>query len=66
MFDFFQIFPVNLFKYHHFQHDIILWAVRKYCQYAINYRELDEMLCERGVDVDHTTIYRWLNIMRLK
>ena len=42
----------------HFQGEIILWAVRWYCKYGIRYRELQEMLAERGVNVDHTTIYR--------
>jgi len=51
---------VNLFKHRHFQYDIIIWAVRWYCKYGISYRELEEMLCERGVEVDHTTIYRWV------
>lgn len=32
----------------------------RYCRYGISYRELEEMLEERGVDVDHTTIYRWV------
>jgi len=47
---------VNLFKHRHFQYDIIIWAVRWYCKYGISYRELEEMLCERGIKVDHTTI----------
>ena len=51
---------MNLFKGRHFQRDIILWAVRWYCKYGISYRELQEMLAERGVNVDHTTIYRWV------
>ena len=55
----------NPFKGRHFQRDIILWAVRWYCKYNINHRELQEMLAERGVNVDHTTIYRW-RIMCLK
>ncbi|HAP3149645.1 TPA: IS6 family transposase, partial [Escherichia coli] len=38
----------------------ILWAVRWYCKYGISYRELQEMLAERGVNVDHSTIYRWV------
>ena len=37
-----------------------LWAVRWYCKYGISYRNLEEMLDERGVDVDHTTAYRWV------
>lgn len=51
---------MNLFKGRHFQRNIILWAVRWYCKYGISYRELQEMLAERGVNVDHTTIYRWV------
>ena len=51
---------MNLFKGRHFQRDIILWAVRWYCKYGISYRELQKMLAERGVNVDHTTIYRWV------
>ncbi|VCX10034.1 Putative transposase (identified by ISEscan HMM) [Klebsiella pneumoniae] len=50
---------MNPFKGRHFQRDIILWAVRWYCKYGISYRELQEMLAERGVNVDHSTIYRW-------
>ncbi|MCK2864711.1 hypothetical protein BZG21_26710, partial [Escherichia coli] len=48
---------MNPFKGRHFQRDIILWAVRWYCKYGISYRELQEMLAERGVNVDHSTIY---------
>ncbi|MDM2780624.1 IS6 family transposase, partial [Citrobacter sp. Cpo142] len=51
---------MNPFKGRHFQRDIILWAVRWYCKYGISYRELQEMLVERGVNVDHSTIYRWV------
>ena len=48
------------FKGRHFRGDIILWAVRWYCRYGISYRDLEEMLEERGVDLDHTTLYRWV------
>ena len=48
------------FKYKQFKGDIILWAIRWYLKYGISYRELEEMLNERGVNVDHTTIYRWV------
>ncbi len=43
---------MNPFKGRHFQRDIILWAVRWYCKYGISYRELQEMLAERGVNVE--------------
>ena len=49
---------MNLFKQRHFKYDIIIWAVRWYLKYGISYRDLEEMLFERGVEVDHTTIYR--------
>jgi len=48
------------FKGRHFEGEIILWAVRWYCRYGISYRELQEMLTERGVPVNHTTLYRWV------
>lgn len=48
---------MNPFKGRHFQLDIILWAVRWYCKYGISYRELQEILAERGVNVDHSTVY---------
>ena len=52
---------MNPFHGRHFQGEIILWAVRWYCKYGISYRELQEMLAERGVNVDHTTIYEPVN-----
>jgi transposase-like protein len=48
------------FKGRQFKGEIILWAVRWYCKYGISYRELKEMLEERGVELDHTTVYRWV------
>ena len=45
---------MNFFKWHHFEHDIIIWAIRWYCKYGISYRDLEEMM---GVEVDHATIY---------
>src|SRR3546814_6179534 len=51
---------MNDFKGRHFTSEVILWAVRWYCRYGISYRDLEEMLSERGIDVDHTTIYRWV------
>ena len=48
-----------VFRWRHFAGEIILWAVRWYCRYGISYREIEEMMGERGVAVDHTTLYRW-------
>src|SRR5699024_2815390 len=44
------------FSGQHFPRDIILWAVRWYCRYGVSYRDIEEMMTERGVPVDHTTI----------
>ena len=57
---------MNPFHGRYFQGEIILWAVRWYCKYGISYRELQEMLAERGVKVDHTTIYVGFSTMLLK
>jgi len=50
----------SLFKWRHFQADIILCAVRWYLRYALSYRDVEELLRERGVWADHTTVYRWV------
>jgi transposase, IS6 family len=39
---------------------IILWAVRRHLQFPISYRDLERMLEDRGITVDHTTLFRWL------
>jgi transposase, IS6 family len=48
------------FKWRHFQSDLILLNVRWYLRYSLSYRDLEEMMLERGVKVDPTTIYRWV------
>lgn len=48
------------FKWRHFQSEIILLCVRWYLRYPLSYRQLEEMMRERGLCVDHTTIYRWV------
>ena len=48
------------FKWRDFVGEIILWAVRWYCKYGVSYRDLEEMMEERGVDLDHTTLYHWV------
>jgi len=50
----------SLFKWRHFLPEIILLNVRWYCRYALSYRDLEEMMAERGVEVDHSTINRWV------
>jgi transposase-like protein len=50
----------NPFKGRQFMAEIILWAIRWYLQFPISYRDLERMLSDRGVHVDHTTLFRWL------
>lgn len=48
------------FKWRHFQKEIILLVVRWYLSYSLSYRDLEEMMLERGIPVDHSTINRWV------
>ena len=50
----------SLFRGRHFNHSIIILRVRWYITYKLSYRDLVEMMAERGVDVSHTTILRWV------
>ena len=50
----------NPFKWRHFEAEIILLCMRWYLRYTLSYRDLEEMMLERGLQVDHTTIYRWV------
>jgi transposase-like protein len=50
----------NPFKWRHYESEIILLCVRWYLPYALSYRDLEEMMAERGLSVVHTTIYRWV------
>nr|QEO74465.1 hypothetical protein [uncultured bacterium] len=47
------------FKWRHFEPTVILLCVRWYCRYQLSYRDLEEMMRERGLSVDHVTIFRW-------
>jgi len=48
------------FKGSHFEREVILWGIRWYVAYPISYRQLEEMMEERGVEVDHSTLTRWV------
>ena len=50
----------NPFKWRQFEPALILQCVRWYLRYALSYRDLKDMMRERGLCVDHTTIYRWV------
>jgi len=43
-----------------FPPDVITLAVRWYLRYGLSYRDLEELLAERGIEVDHVTVYRWV------
>jgi transposase-like protein len=47
------------FKWRHYELEIILLCVRWYLRYQLSYRDLEEMMRERGLTVDHSTIFRW-------
>ena len=44
----------------HFEREVVLWGVRWYVAYPISYRQLEEMMEDRGVEVDHSTLNRWI------
>ena len=58
-----QVSPDQSFKGRQFTAEVILWAVRWYLMFPISYRDLELMLLDRGVEVDHTTIFRWIQAM---
>jgi IS6 family transposase len=39
---------------------VVTLAVRWYLRFGLSYRDLEELLAERGVEVDHVTVYRWV------
>ena len=43
-----------------FPPDVIVLAVRWYLRFGLSYRDVEELLAERGVEVNHVTIYRWV------
>src|SRR4029453_11821858 len=51
--------PRSAFAGFRFPCDVIVLAVRWYLRFGLPYRDVEELLAERGVGVDHVTIYRW-------
>ncbi len=51
---------MNYFRYKQFNKDVITVAVGYYLRYALSYRDISEILRERGVNVHHSTVYRWV------
>ena len=50
----------EIFKWRHFAPEVILCAVRWYLRYSLSYRDVQELLIERGLKIDHTTVWRWV------
>jgi len=48
------------FKGHQYPKSVILYAVFFYVRYGVSYRDLEEIMAERGVEVDHATLNRWV------
>jgi len=49
-----------LFRGRYFEDVIIIRCVRWYLRYSLSYRDLEEMMAERGLSVDHVTVWRWV------
>src|SRR3954464_6102108 len=52
--------PDSAFAGFRFPTEVIVVAVRWYLRYGLSYRDVEELLAERGVEVDHVTVYRWV------
>jgi transposase-like protein len=52
--------PRSAFAGLRFPPDVIVVAVRWYLRFGLSYRDVEELLTERGVEVDHVTVYRWV------
>jgi IS6 family transposase len=49
-----------LFKGRHFEAEVIVLCVRWYLRFGLRFRDLEEMMAERNLSVDHVTIWRWV------
>jgi hypothetical protein len=52
--------PRSGFAGFRFPPDVIMLAVRWYLRYGLSYRDVEELLAERGIEVDHVSVYRWV------
>jgi transposase, IS6 family len=50
----------SAFKGYRFPREIIVLALRWYLRYGLSYRDVEELLAERGIEVDHVSVYRWV------
>ena len=49
-----------LFKWRQFEPEVILLAVGWYLRFSLSYRDVEELLAERGLHADHVTVWRWV------
>ena len=52
--------PPSAFAGYRFPPEVITLAVRWYLRFDLSYRDVEELLAERGIEVDHVTVYRWV------
>jgi len=52
--------PRSAFSGYRFPPEVITLAVRWYVRFGLSYRDVEELLAERGIEVDHVTVYRWV------
>jgi transposase-like protein len=52
--------PRSAFAGFRFPSDVIVLAVRWYLRFGLSYRDIEELLAERGIEVEHVTVYRWV------
>ena len=50
----------SAFLGYRFPPEVILLTVRWYLRFGLSYRDLEELLAERGIEVDHVTLFRWV------
>jgi transposase, IS6 family len=55
-----RAFPCSAFKGFRFPPELVVLAVRWYLRFGLSYRDVEELLAERGIEVDHVTVYRWV------
>ena len=51
----------GLFKWRQFEPEVILLAVGWYLRFSLSYRDIEELLAERGLHADHVTVWRWVH-----
>ena len=50
----------SAFSGYRFPPEVIVLAVRWYLRFGLSYRDVEELLAERGIEVDHVTLFRWV------